>query len=367
MHDIEQRRAALVNVGGWIALRATLVVLGVVALVWLATQIASVLLLVFLASILAAGALGPASWLREHGVPEPLAVVGTYLAVAAILVVAVLLIVPPVVTQIGDLVKAAPDTVSGVVDRLRPVLAPFGIKVSSSNLSSLATSQLQSLSGALSILPFMVFSTVADLLAVVFLSVFLLLERHAARRWVFRFVAPSDRESLQHLTDQAALKLGAYIRGQLIIMTVTGIADAIGLMLLGVPFPVALGVLAFLTEIIPLAGPFISGAVILGFALLQSPAQAVGALVLIIAVQELEGLVLVPQVHGRVVAISPAVALVAVLSGAAVDGIPGAFVSIPVVALSTVVLEEIVLPWRRREIADAEGVKTSADGVRSAP
>lgn len=365
MHDIEQRRGAIVTLGGWIALRATLVVLGVLAVLWLAAQIASVLLLVFLASILAAGALGPANWLRRNGVPEVLAVVGTYLAVAAVLVVAVLVIVPPVVTQIAELAKSAPDTVTSVADRLRPVLSPFGITVNSSSLSSLAADQLGSLSGVVGSIPFTVATTVADLLAVVFLSVFILLERHAARAWVVRFVAPSDRNTLENLTDQAALKLGAYVRGQLVIMAVTGAGDAIGLTLLGVPFPIALGLLAFLTEAIPLAGPFISGAVIVVFALLQSPAQAAGALVLVVAVQELEGLVLVPQVHGHIIQISPAVALVTVLSGAAIDGIPGAFVSIPAVALALVVLEEIVLPWRRREIADEEGGKSSADGTRA--
>jgi predicted PurR-regulated permease PerM len=133
-------------------------------------------------------------------------------------------------------------------------------------------------------------------------------------------------------------------------MTVTGVATAIGLTLIGVPFPVALGLLAFLTEAIPIAGPIIAGAVMVAVALLESPGQALATVVLVFAIQQLEGLVLVPQIQGRVISISPAVALLAVFAGGALGGVAGALVAIPVIAIATVVIDDIVIPWRHREI-----------------
>ena len=197
------------------------------------------------------------------------------------------------------------------------------------------------------------------MISTIFLSILILIERNQARHWLLRFFAPEDRSTMDHLASTAADKLGGYVRGQLLIMTVTGTGSAIGLTLLGVPFALALGTLAFLTEAIPIAGPILAGAVMVGVALLESPAQALGTLVLVLALQQIEGLVLVPQIQGRVISISPAVALVSVIAGSTLAGIIGALIAIPLVAIVTVVVEEVVLPWRRRDIRPDPGRKTT--------
>ncbi|HET9614020.1 MAG TPA: AI-2E family transporter [Candidatus Limnocylindrales bacterium] len=343
-------RGRVIDLSGRIALRVSLVVLGVVTVVWLAAQLASVLLLVFVAAILAAGALAPVTWLERRGLPTVAAVVVVYAAVAITLVAVVLLVAPPVVNQVVQLVASLPDLARSLADRYRPLLEPLGLAPDTGSLVDFALNQLRPLAGAVSSIPLAVLGVIGSALSAIFLSVLLLLERKVAREWVVRFVAVDDRELLERLVDQAAFRLGGYIRAQLLIMTITGVGSGLGLFVLGVPFPIALGVVAFLTEAIPIAGPTIAGAVMVGFALIESPEQALATLVLVIALQQLEGLVLVPQIQGRAISISPAVALIAVIAGSTLAGIPGAIIAIPIVAMISVAVDEVVLPWRQREM-----------------
>jgi predicted PurR-regulated permease PerM len=98
-------------------------------------------------------------------------------------------------------------------------------------------------------------------------------------------------------------------------------------------------------------------------ALLQSPGQALLTLLLVIGLQQLTGTVLLPLVQGRLISISPVVAILAVLFGGTLAGPIGAIVAVPAAAIVSVVIDDIVLPWRRGEIrreAEAEEAEGAA-------
>ena len=135
-------------------------------------------------------------------------------------------------------------------------------------------------------------------------------------------------------------------------MLVTGVGSWVGLTLIGVPFALPLGIFAFLTEAIPLAGPVIAGIAMIAVAFIESPFQALLTLALVIIIQQAESLVLVPVIQGRLIKISPVVALLAVLAGSALGDIPGAILAIPVVAIAMVVINDVILPWRRAQIGE---------------
>jgi predicted PurR-regulated permease PerM len=135
-------------------------------------------------------------------------------------------------------------------------------------------------------------------------------------------------------------------------MTVTGVFSYVGLTLIGVPFALPLGIFAFLTEAIPIAGPIVAGAVMFVVALTQSPIAALLTFILVLFIQQAESLVLVPVIQGRLISISPVVALLAVLAGSAIGDIPGAILAIPMVAILMVVIDDVILPWRRMQIGE---------------
>lgn len=102
-------RDRTIDLTGRIALRVTLVVVAVLGIIWLALQLTSVLLIAFVALILAAGALGPVGKLERAGAPPVVAVAGVYAAVLAVLVLVGFLVAPPVVDQLGELLAALPS------------------------------------------------------------------------------------------------------------------------------------------------------------------------------------------------------------------------------------------------------------------
>jgi predicted PurR-regulated permease PerM len=154
---------------------------------------------------------------------------------------------------------------------------------------------------------------------------------------------------------KALLRLGAYVRGQLLVMVVIGIGSALGMVLIGfitrgepLPFAVPLGALSFMTAAIPLAGAFIAGGPIVLVALVTSPLAGLLMLVWLIGLQQLEGSVITPYIQGRVVNLSAIAVLLGVVAGTSIAGIVGGIIAIPLVAVADVVIREIVFPLRRR-------------------
>ena len=343
--------ARKVRIGTAIAFRAAVVVLLVGLAAWWIYLIREVLVIGFLALIIAAAIHALVAALEARGVRRVLAVLLVYLGLFVIVGVMLALLVPPLLTQARQFATDLPTIIGKLSTAINALLAQVGLSTDASIVDRVL-GQLGSLGGSLAQIPGVIVGFLSALLLVTFLSALMILERDRARTWVMRFVAPADRPALDGLLRKAAVRLGAYVRGQLLIMLVTGVGSFVGLTLIGIPFALPLGIFAFLTEAIPIAGPIIAGILMIIVGFTQSPLQGVLALALVAIIQQAESLVLVPVIQGRLISISPVVALLAVLAGSAIGGIPGAILAIPVVAIVMVVIDDVILPWRRRDIGD---------------
>ena len=189
----------------------------------------------------------------------------------------------------------------------------------------------------------------------IFLSALMLIERDRTRAWALEFVDERDRDALIGVSRNALLRLGAYVRGQLLVMAIIGTGSAAGMLVLGVPFAVPLGALSFATAAIPLAGAFIAGGPIVLVALTDSPATGLFMLLWLVVLQQLEGSVITPYIQGRIVNLSAIAVLLGVVAGTSIAGIVGGIIAIPLVAVADVVLRDIVFPLRRRAEARRHG------------
>jgi len=183
---------------------------------------------------------------------------------------------------------------------------------------------------------------------VIFLSALMLIERDRARAWALEFVDERDREALVGVARNALLRLGAYVRGQLLVMAIIGLGSSLGMLVLSVPFAVPLGALSFITAAIPLAGAFIAGGPIVIVALTVSPGTGLLMAAWLVVLQQLEGSLITPYIQGRVVNLSAIAVLLGVVAGTSIAGIVGGIIAIPLVAVADVVLRDIVFPLRRR-------------------
>ena len=355
--NAEPRRLAVVipereeprSIAG-IALRATLVVAGVAFAAYLAWQLRQLIILAFLGVLFAAALYRPTRFFERLGWPRVLSVVTVYLLLIGVIAVAVALIFPPLVSQAVGLADDLPD----IVDDLRASAIGFIDAIAGQGSGEDAIDAVTDGAaeaapdwGALVRLPLTVAGILLNIVLVLFLSILMLLERDNARNWFMKFISAEDQPLTHEVSVNALGRLGAYVRGQLLIMTITGVGTLIGMWIIGVPFAFPLSLLAFIGEAIPMAGAFIAGGPIVLLALLESPAQGLLMLLWLVVMQQLQGFIVVPIIQSRAVQLSPVVVLLSVLAGASLGGIVGAIIAIPIVAVADVVIRDVVFPLRQ--------------------
>lgn len=177
----------------------------------------------------------------------------------------------------------------------------------------------------------------------------LLRDRMTLRRGVLYFLPAHWRVEMEFAFDAFVVVFGGYIRGQLVLAVLVGLLAMGGCAALGVPFPLLVGFAAGIFELIPLAGPFIGGAIGVLFAYTVSPLLAAETLGLFVAIHIIEGYVVAPRVQGRFVRLHPLVSLLALLAGVYAGGFLGAFVAVPVASLAAVLARARLADLRETE------------------
>lgn len=347
-----------------ITFRASLVVVGVVLAAYLLYQLRLLLILVFLAILLASGLHGVVRFF-ERFMPRILSVLLAYVLLIGAFSLVLFLIFPPLIREAvqfaDDAPRIAADLRAGAISLIDGIAGAGSGEDLVDSLTGGARGALPEIGSLLSV-PLTLVGILTNALVVIFLSALMLIERDRVRGWVLEFVEDRDREVVIGVSRNALLRLGSYVRGQLMVMAIIGVGSATGMLVLGVPFAVPLGALSFITATIPLAGAFIAGGPIVLVALTVSPLTALLMAAWLVVLQQLEGSVITPYIHGRVVNLSAIAVLLGVVAGTSLAGIVGGIIAIPLVAVADVVLRDIVFPLRRRadERRKAGGLEAAA-------
>jgi predicted PurR-regulated permease PerM len=186
-------------------------------------------------------------------------------------------------------------------------------------------------------------------ITIMILSIFMV---GAAPRWrqAFTRLQPGHRaRALDRLFDRIASAVGGYVRGALLQALIAGVTAWIVLEILGVPYPVALALIIFLLDLVPLVGATL-GAVLVGLVTLFNdfPTATIIWAVWSVVYQQVENTVIQPRIQSRAVQVEPFVVLVAVLFGSALFGVFGALLAIPAAATIQIAIYEYLLYRRGR-------------------
>ena len=146
--------------------------------------------------------------------------------------------------------------------------------------------------------------------------------------------------------------VGGYVTGNLLISLIAGTSITIVLLIMGVPYAVALGLLVAVLDLIPLAGATIAGIIVVTISFLHSLPAGIVVAIFVIVYQQAENHVLQPVIYGRTVQLSPLVVLVAVLVGAKLAGVLGALGAIPIAGTIQILIVDH-LRFRRERAAQA--------------
>lgn len=323
------------------AWRVLLLIAAAVLLVWVLIQTQAVVLPVIAALLLTAFVEPATRRLRARRLPDWAVGLIALLAVVALFAGVGLLIVPEVVGQISQVNLNLNQGIRRIQDF---VLQTFPVSQSQVEQGiSKAFNTLQSSIGNVATQVLGAAGAVVGLLLQIFVTLFLFFffvkDGPRFYRWLRAAAPPSRRRNVEELLPQVWSTLQAYLSGVVIVGLIDAVFVAIALLVVGVPLVLPLAVLTFFGAFFPLVGAIVAGAVAALVALVTGGVP--DALIIVgatVVVQQVEGNVLQPLIMGRQVELHPAVTLLAVTGGGAVAGIVGAFLAVPVAAVTRRVL-----------------------------
>lgn len=303
---------------------------------WFLIQVREVIILIFLSVILLSALLRPVEWLNSRRVPRVLSVLIVYILVISLISFALGIIVPPLVSQTSDFVTRLPQIVGTINDFL-----VFN-KIPVEDISGVIAAQIQSITRNFISISTAIFSSIFLILTIFVFTFYLLLEWKSFVRLLTSPFAGKQEKKIINLVAKVENGLGQWLRGQLALSIIVGVLIYIGLRILDIPYALPLALVAGIFEIIPIVGPIISAipAVLVGLTIAPIMGLAVAALFFI--VQQLENNLIVPMVMSKVIGLQPPVVIIALLIGAKIAGIGGAFLAVPVLVVAKIVVKEFL-------------------------
>jgi len=348
-------------------LRIVLIIVGVCVTLYLIYLLRRPLGWLFIAVFLAIALSGPVNRLNRY-MRRGLAITIVYLGLLLIPVAIGGLIVPPLVTQLSNLVDNLPQyaqDASEFVDKnetLRNLEEDYNITERLQQEAEKLPDRLGGAAGALSDIGVGLVNSLFALVTILVLTAFLL---GSGRNWVDKAIElqpPERAERLHRVRERMATAVGNYVGGALAQALVAGVTAYIVLTILGVPFRAPLALIVALADLIPLVGATI-GAVLVGIVTLFNdfPTATIVWVIWSIVYQQVENTVIQPQIQKRAVDVHPFVVLVAVLFGATLIGVVGALVAIPFAASVQIAINEW-WAWRKEQ-HDARLISPPAEPV----
>ena len=318
--------------------------------VWAASHVTGAILTVVVAALLAY-AINPLVALLGRWIARPLAIALAYLIVIAALGFIGYLVVDATVTQVSALVHQVSELLSPKsqqsASRLVKTLRSMG--VTSAQIQALGKeitrNPQQIAAGALPVIT-QIFGGVVDTILVIVLSIYFQIDGRRIVTWL-RTRAPLPwRHRVNFLVNTFERVIGGYIRGQISLSVLVGVLTGVSMFVLGVPYALLLGVLAFLLEFIPIIGVFISGAACVALALTKGLVLAVVVLVIFVAMHIFESDLASPRLVGRAVGLHPAVSIFALLAGSELFGLWGALFASPIAGVVQAISVEVWREWK---------------------
>lgn len=291
-----------------------------------------VFVLTFVALILVA-AFRPVinKWSRKIG--RPLAIISLLLIMIAVVAGFVYLIIPPFVSQ----AKALYDNIPDLITRF-PAIKGYW-PVIRDNWSSLSQTA-GSVTGSFIEITAGFFGGIVTFLTVIILTVYLLIDEKVFVSMSYTLIPQGHREEIVGVIRKVATKIGEWFRGQLLLGLIMGVLSYIAYLIMGLPYALALGVIAGVLEILPIIGPLIAGVLAALIALTVSPLIFFISIALTLILHQLENAVMVPKVMQKATGLPPAVVIIVILIGGKLLGVIGALLALPVAVVIKVLIEE---------------------------
>jgi len=321
---------------------ATLVVGGVVVLALAFWKIRLLVALLFFAFIIAAAMRPGIDALRRRGVPRGAGVAIHYVGFFALIAALLWVVVPRASEQVSNALGELPSS-------------PAELETEANQSTGVRREVLEGIQQRLEELPsaselvdpaleigFIGFEILIGLFFVFACAAYWIFEREKAMNLVTSLIPRPRRKKVRDTWDLIDLKLGAYVRGQAILIAIVGTVLSLVFWAIGLPYWLLIGVFAGIVEIVPVIGPITAGAVAIGAGLTVSWQLGLAAGVTVLVVRLLEDYIIIPRVLGEAVGLSPLLVLFSITSVALLFGEFAVLLAIPLAAVLATLIDVIV-------------------------
>jgi predicted PurR-regulated permease PerM len=366
----------------WVRVVLTVAAVGVMLVALWAVH--NIVVLVAIAAVLAIGLDPAVRSIERRGQTRGRAVTLIFLGAAAVVILFMALVVPRLVTQIGELA----DDIPGYVDDLSKRDDAIGRYVRENDVAVRLQEFVEELPqkitrsfGTIVGVAGRVGSVIFNILTVAILTIYFMTSLPRMRRTASLLFAPGSRQRAEAVMDEAVSRIGGYVAGILTTASIAGTSALVfftilGIFGVGIPFAVPLAVFSGLLGLIPAVGAYIGAApaVIVGY--FQSPLTGTLILIYFIVYQQVENYAIQPRIMKNAVNLSPAAVIIATLVFGSLAGFAGAILALPAAATIKVIIVEVFLRGRvaegdeaaqeRLEEHDREEAEAEAEAIARA-
>lgn len=301
---------------------------------WFIFQTRGILVSVFLSYIIMAALMPAVQYLKRKGLPNIVAVLIPALGTLIVLILIIFPLVPFFLGQIRSLADDLPAS-------LDEAATSFGISIDAQAVQDVVSREINSISRNAVVVTTKVFGGVFSALTVVIVSFYLLLYYSHFKKSIAKLFHKDERDFIEEVVEKINDKLGAWLRGQLVLSFFIGLITYIALSIMGLPYALPLALIAGLLEVVPTLGPTLAAIPAVIVALTINPPTAIAVVVIYIIIQLLENNFLVPKIMQKAVGLNPIVVILGVMIGANLMGVAGALLSIPFISFIIVLFQSI--------------------------
>jgi len=300
-------------------------------------QIRDVLLLFFVAYIIMSALQPMIDRTEAHNVPRAVSVIVIFLLSIGVILTLIFLGINPFISQTTQLTNQF-VALGGNLTNL-----PYVGHLIDPNILE---QQVGNISQQVVGITLGLFQNIFAFISVLIFAIYLSIDRRGEQTLV-RLFLPKKEKQIKAALLRVQSKLGAWLRGQLLLSVIVGILYYIALTALGVPYALSLSILGGIFELVPIIGPIISAIPAVAIGLTESSVKAGVIALAYILIQQLESTLIIPMVMRTAVGLNPLLILLAISIGGKLLGIGGIFLAVPIAVVVQILLEEFYLNGKK--------------------
>jgi predicted PurR-regulated permease PerM len=328
---------------------ATLGALTAIVLMRALASVSQIFILILIALFLAMGLNPAVEALRRRKMSRVTAVTIIFTSVIAFVVFFALVVAPPVISQGTQLINKAPTLLADLTNNatINKLNDQYGIidtlQSKLTSVTSDGTLLISAFGGVIGVGK-SVLSGFFTFLTILVLTLYFITSLPQAVNLGLSLVPASRRERVGHLTNAIIARVGSFVGSQIVIAAMASVFVFVLSLILGLPSPIAIGMIVFVCGLIPLVGHFLGSGIVTIIALTQSIAIGVIAFVAYVVYVQIENYVVTPRIMKRTLAVPGAVTIISALIGSSLLGLVGGLLAVPVAASIILILDEVVIP-----------------------